>query len=407
MRALALALLLLGGCVPATGTIVEVQGPDGMASTAAGIATLELVVAHPSWCERWVQDTTASRMRADVTGRDLDKRPYDFYVAPSHQTDLTQPVYYAVLAYSSTGQLLGEATFGTHTFDKDKVYKHQARIGLFDAPARAAGGPKYVAGDGCVCVPGEPWLGTATGTGCDPLVITSFDRLVDTAGCELTPKGAPLPVPACDGQTYPNEPVDRQLPCYALDGNGACRVTMRHCADHDGQAWADECATADTDVMAPSATLCARYLACEQTACGDVTGCLVAAMGAPVAVTCTLRVNPATPMGQPVKPCPGGKWQATFPMQAAAACDAAVVQGVDQPPFVLGLTIAGMMAAQPVATACPLGLQIDSIDAPYPMAVPTGKTFDVIVGDRLARVTLNVALECPLGEPSLSCRLGP
>ena len=182
---------------------------------------------------------------------------------------------------------------------------------------------------------------------------------------------------------------------------------MRTCADHDGKAWTTECDTDSGDAMAPSATLCSRYLACEQTACGDVTGCLVAAMGAPLAVTCTLRVNPSTPPDQPIKPCDGTKWQTAFPGQSTANCDAAVVQGVDQPPFVLGLAVAGMMAAQPVASACPLGLEIDSIDAPYPMAVPSGKTFDVIVGDHVARVTLNVELSCPAGQPSLACRLGP
>ena len=66
----------------------------------------------------------------------------------------------------------------------------------------APGAPQYAASDGgCVCAPGEPWVGDGSGAGCDTRVITSFDRLIDTAGCELTPKGAPLPVPVCDGQT--------------------------------------------------------------------------------------------------------------------------------------------------------------------------------------------------------------
>ena len=47
--------LALAGCKPETGLIVEVQGTlGGGSTTAAGITKLDFVVAHPSWCERWV-----------------------------------------------------------------------------------------------------------------------------------------------------------------------------------------------------------------------------------------------------------------------------------------------------------------------------------------------------------------
>jgi hypothetical protein len=405
---LALALVMVAGCVPATGTILEVEGPMGTTSTAAGIATLELVVAYSSFCDRWVQDQSASRTKVSVAGRDLDKRPYEFLVAPSHQTDLTQPAYLAVLAYSATGELLGEATFGRHPFDKDKVYKHQARVRLFPASVRTPSGPKYVAGDGCVCVPGEPWLGTATGRGCDTRVITSLARLGDTAGCELTPTGAPLPVPVCDGQHYPNEPPDRALPCWAADGTGACRLKTRACADHDGQAWAEECVSDGGDFAMPAGSqLCARYLACEQTACGDVTGCFVQSLGTPQNVACTMRIDPATGMGQPIKPCTGASWRAAIPPAASQSCVGTVVQGTDQPPFTLGFAVAGGTTAQSTGTQCPLLFQIDNIDAPYPMAVPSGKIIDVVVGERLLHVYLNVVLACAGSEPSLVCHLAP
>jgi hypothetical protein len=404
-RAACLTLLVMTGCVPATGTILEVQGPMDMTSTAAGIATLELVVAYPSFCDRWVQDGSASRTRVNVAGRDLDKRPYDFLVAPSHQTDLAQPAYLAVLAYDANGLLLGEATFGEHPFDKDKVLKRQARVQLFDASVRKKGGPQYVTGDGCVCVPGEPWLGTATGQGCDQRVITSFDRLGDTAGCELVPKGAPLPVLACDGQQYRDEPTDRLLPCWASDGGGACRMTTRRCADHDGQAWAEECVTGGGDFALPAGSaLCSRYLACAQTACGDVTSCFSASLGMPINVTCMVRVDATSQPGDRIQPCTSTVWKGALPMMAGQSCVAAMVQGVAQPPYTVGLNSNG--AAQATVTTCPLVLEIDDIAVPYPMAVPA-QTVDLVVGDHLWRVTLEPVLGCNGPQPSLVCRFGP
>ena len=57
MRVTGCLLIVLGvvGCNQ-TGLLLEVGGPNGTTSTAAGIATLDFVVAHRSWCERWVSD---------------------------------------------------------------------------------------------------------------------------------------------------------------------------------------------------------------------------------------------------------------------------------------------------------------------------------------------------------------
>jgi hypothetical protein len=183
-------------------------------------------------------------------------------------------------------------------------------------------------------------------------------------------------------------------------------MKTRRCADHDGQAWAEECLTDDGDFMLPQdSTLCASYLKCQQLACGDVTGCFVAGF-TPQPVTCTVRIDATTTPGQPILPCGGvTNWRTSFPALPATSCVAAVVQGTQQPPFTVGLDVNGMASA--TATTCPLGLVIDNIDAPYPMAVPSGKTVDIIAGEHLLRATLNVELGCPNGRPTLECRLGP
>jgi hypothetical protein len=403
--------LVAAGCVPTTGLMVEVAGPSSTTSTAAGVATLDFVVAHPSWCERWVGDASANHTRVSVAGRDLTKEPYDFLIEASRQTDLSEPVYVSALAYGAGGQLLGEARFDSHPFAKDEVLQRRARIGLFGAAAQP-GGPKYVAGDGCVCVPGDPWIGTGTGTGCDPLVITSFARLGDTAGCELTPKGAPLPVPACDGQKYGDEPTNRDLPCWADDGNGVCRMTTRTCVDDGGVAYGAECATGGGDPAMPSGALCARYLGCEQSACGDVLGCFKSAFTAAQQdnVRCTLHLDPTTRPNEPIRPCPGGVWAAPLPvaMPATGTCLSALLEGVDQPPFTLSLTASptGANGGGPTATMCPTVLQVDAVDAPYPEAVPATTQLDVIVGEHLVHVALDVVLHQCAAEPSLVCTPG-
>ncbi len=398
--------LAIAGCAPQTGLMVEVQGPAGGAitSTAAGITKLDFVVAHPSWCERWVGVAPANRTTRDVTGRDLDKRPYEFLITPSHTTDLSQPLYAAALAYAADGSLVGEASFDAHPLANGEVLKRSAPIFLF-ADSKP-GAPQYVATDGsCVCTPGEPWIGDGSGSACDTRVITSFDRLIDTAGCELTPKGAPLPVPVCDGQQYMDEPGDRGLPCWNSDAQGACRVTTRHCADHDGVAYTEECNVGSGDTMLPADTaLCNRYRACEQTACGDVIGCVRGMFTQKAAIKCTLPIDPSTTPDQPIRPCPNGSWSAALPTATTGGttCLAAMLDGVEQPPYVLGLGVAGKMGPQVLASTCPNTLTVGKILAPYPDAVPN-KEFDLVSGEHLVHVTITVVRQCVDQQLSLVC----
>lgn len=402
------AALFLLGCTPQTGLLVEVAGPGGgITSVAAGVTTLDFVVAHPSYCERWIGDATANHTRINVKNRDLSKQPYDFLIKPTHQTDLSEPVYVAALAYADNGQLLGEASFGAHPLAQGQVLRRRARIALFGAAGRP-GGPKYVTSDGCVCVPGEPWVGTGSGTGCDLQVVTSFARLGDTAGCELVPKGAPLPVPACDGQLFGSELDSRALPCWADDGTGMCRVGSRACIDQLGEAYGSECSTSADAPALPSATLCARYRQCQQDPCGNLIACFERAFPTSRTVKCTLRVNPSTKPMEPIVPCAGGSWKTTLPGGPATgtACVAALIEGTAQPPFTIGFGAAMSMPmttdAQPIATACPTTLQVDQIDVPYPMALPARQTFEAVIGEELVHISLETVQACD-GSASLVC----
>ena len=399
----ALVVFAVGACTRETGLIVEVQGPAGTTSLEAGITKLDFVVAHPSWCERWVGVAPANHSARDVANRDLTKKPYDFLITPSHTTDLSEQLYAAALAYTADGRLVGEASFDAHALLHGEVLKRSASIFLF-ADSKP-GAPQYVSGDGCVCAPGEPWVGTGSGTDCDARVITSFDRLIDTAGCELTPKGAPLPVPVCDGQQYMSEPADRSLPCWNSDGQGSCRVAARQCADHNGVAYTEECNVGGGDTMLPAGTaLCDRYRACQQTACGDVIGCVRGMFTQKATIKCTLPIDPTSAPSQPIRPCPTGSWSAPLPTQGTGgtSCLAAMLDGVAQPPYHLGLAVAGKTGAQLLASACPNALVIDKIDAPYPDAVPD-KEFDLVTGEHLAHVTITVVRQCTDQLKSLVC----
>ena len=402
----ALVAAALAACTPDTGVLVTVQGPlGGGSSVEAGITKLDFVVAHPSWCERWVGVEPANHATRDVSGRELSKKPYEFLITPSHTTDLSEPMYVAALAYGADGTLLGEASFDAHPLAKDKVLKRSAQI--FQFRDTQPGAPQYVAADGaCVCAPGEPWVGNGSGSACDTRVLTSFDRLIDTAGCELTPKGAAPPVPVCDGQQFLDEPADRALPCWNSDDQGACRVTTRGCADHNGVAYTEECNVGSGDMMLPQGTaLCDRYLACEQTACGDVIGCVRSMFTQTAAVKCTLPIDPTTGPGEPIRPCPnGGSWSAALPTTTAGGtlCPAAMLDGVDQPPYVVGLAVAGKMAPQVLASTCPNTLVVQKIDAPYPEAVPN-KELDIVSGEHLLHVTLEVVRQCLDGQLGLVC----
>ncbi|MDB4965476.1 MAG: hypothetical protein JWN44_1165 [Myxococcales bacterium] len=405
MRLLALVVVVAGaGCAPETGLLLEVKGPDGTTSTAAGITKLDFVVAHPSWCDRWVGVEPAMHTSVDVAGRDLTKKPYLFRVNPSHTTDLGEYVYAAALAYGADGRLLGEASFDAHPLDHGNVLKRSSGIFLFNHTAQLAGGPNYVTSDGCVCTPGEPWIGTGSTTGCDSRVITSFDRLVATAGCELTPKGAPLPVPACDGQAYPGEATDRAMPCWGADAGGGCRMTARNCRDHDGVGFTEECNTGGTDALLPSVELCTRYLACEQDPCSDVAACFKSKFTQKANLRCRLPIDPTTMPGEKLKPCAGGSWKTALPASptSGTTCIAAMPDGVELPPYTLGFVVPMQTAVQATASSCPNNFGIESIDAPYPSAVPDSRELDIVMGEHLVHVTLQVVRSCT-GGASLTC----
>ena len=100
-----LVVVTTAGCVNETGLMLEVTGPGDRTSVAAGITKLDFVVAHPSWCDRWVGVEPAMHTTEDVSGRDLTKKPFEFRINPSHTTDLDEYVYAAALAYGSDGGL--------------------------------------------------------------------------------------------------------------------------------------------------------------------------------------------------------------------------------------------------------------------------------------------------------------
>src|SRR6267142_2184619 len=133
-------VFVTAGCVPETGLLLEVTGPGDKTSTAAGIAKLDFVVAHPSWCDRWVGVAPAMHTAVDVNGRDLTKKPYEFRVNPSHTTNLDESVYAAALAYGADGRLLGEASFDAHALAHGQVLKRSAGVFLFNHTAHIASG---------------------------------------------------------------------------------------------------------------------------------------------------------------------------------------------------------------------------------------------------------------------------
>ena len=398
--------LALAGCKRDTGLIVQVQGTlGGGSTTAAGITKLDFVVAHPSWCERWVGVEPANHTTRDVSGRDLAKKPYDLLITPSHTTDLSEQMYAAALAYGADGTLLGEASFDAHPLAQGEVLERKSEIFLFHDTK--PGAPQYVAGDGaCVCTPGEPWIGNASGAGCDTRVLPSFDRLIDTAGCELTPKGAPPPVPVCDGQQFLDEPADRNLPCWNTDAAGACRVAGRRCADHNGIAYTEECVVGTGDMMLPAGTaLCDRYRTCEASACSDVIGCVRSMFTQRATLRCTLPIDPTTGPGEAIRPCPNnGSWSATLPTQTTGTtmCQAAMLDGVQQPPFTIGFAVSGKTGPQLLASTCPHTLVVAKIEAPYPDAV-RDKEFDIVSGEHLVHVTMSVVRQCTDGQQALVC----
>ena len=160
-----------------------------------------------------------------------------------------------------------------------------------------------------------------------------------------------------------------------------------------------------TDTMLPQGTaLCDRYRACEQTACGDVIGCVRGMFTQKANVTCKLPIDPTTAPDEAIRPCANGSASTTLPTQTTAGtqCLAAMLDGVNQPPYHLGLLPMGQTAPRTLAAGCPNTLLIDKIDAPYPMAVPN-KEFDLVSGEHLVHVTIQVVRQCVDGALSLVC----
>jgi hypothetical protein len=389
-------LLLLSGCTNKVGFLLEVKTHQ-VSSIDRGVQKLELVMAQQSFCGRWVEDKSASHVTVDVSKRDLGKNPYTFLVEPVQATDIKAEVVPIVLARGAGGQLLGEAGFGAlHWSVTDGVRQYAATL-QFLSRGSQAGGPVYVADDGCVCLPGQPWMGTGSQSGCDPKVISSFDRLQDTKGCELPQGFQSLPI-ACDGQQYPNEVTDRQLPCFA-NVNGACRVDTRNCHDSDGYAYDQECVPDPAAPSLPDSTLCDAYLACERNPCGDLIGCFTQKT-TPEKHFCTLRI--ALTNDTAMHPCADGQWLATL-ATTADACPAAMLDGTHQPPFNIGFRVPNQTEVQPVGS-CPLQLAVDKIDADNYDQVPYSFQFFATIKNKLVLFHVDVVLGCQDAVPSLICQ---
>jgi hypothetical protein len=390
MRALMLALAL-GGCGDKTGLLLDVTAHSGT-SVQRGVAKLELLMAQPSWCDRWVEDKGASHTVVDVSGRDLTANPYTFLVEPVQATDIKAPVTALVLARDASGQVIGEAAFGQMMWGVGVVQRHRAAVDFLKRT-----GPSYVDDAGCACLPGQPWMGNGTQSGCDLNVITSFDRLQDTRQCEL-PAGAQALPQACDGQLYPGEAMERSMPCFAA-ANGTCRMGTRSCRDAGGFAYDEECVPADTDPALPDSTLCDAYLLCEKNPCGDLVGCFTQALPAQMH-TCHLRI--ALTDDGIMHPCADGEWATTL-LSTATSCTAALLNGTQQGVFTYGFRDANG-AVQPVAGECPLTFAVDKIDASSYDDVPYFfETFGT-VQNQLIRLHVNVDIGCLDGVPSLICQ---
>jgi hypothetical protein len=295
-----------------------------------------------------------------------------------------------VLALADDGHLLGVAAFDPHPFVYEEVAKYSARIALLDRRDAS-----YLASDGCVCVPGVPLIGTSSGTGCDQDLPPSFARLVDTAGCEL-PAGAALPIGVCDGQLYPGEKPNRDLPCFASTP-GACRAGHRICNDQGGRAYDRECVPDSSAPVLPSSALCDAYLGCEMIACADPGVCLQDSTPAHKQLRCTLPVNPDVVNGAS-GPCDGGNWSYTFDGLSGAACVGTMLDGMDQGPATIGWE-KDATTPDPVliSSLCPPTLVVSRLNA-KPGELPGQLNFALSLGDTVYDVTLSFEVVCN-GQP--------
>jgi hypothetical protein len=385
---LALACLLAAGCTNQTGIEVRVGAAAG-----ASVASLEFFVSHESYCERQVADPAiGAGTRVSVAGRDLHDKPYELLIHPTHFTNLEQPVLIIAVALDANGRPIGDANFGAHPFVRGEVNEYSADLGFFTRTDAS-----YVSADGCACIPGEPRVGNGSGVGCDLDVVPSFDRFLDTAGCELDPGRRDLTGPVCDGHLYLTEAADRRLPCYNA-GDGTCRVGLRNCADHDGFGYDAECVPQAGDPALPSGKLCDDYAGCEQNACGDLIGCFLGANTVAHNLTCKLFVS------DQLMPCSGGKWETIVPVTSAAtgaSCVAAMVEGRIQPPLTVGFKDPAATGSRTRSTLCPPTLVVESI-ATDP-ALPASMTLVMTVGDQVINVKLQIIRSCEQVTASLTC----
>jgi hypothetical protein len=391
----------LVSCAPKTGLILEVQGPTGTSTITAGVATLRLVSAHQSYCGRWVTTPELAAFTVDVHNRDLTEDPVTILLSPDTHTDLDAPVRAQVLALDASGQLIGVAGFSAEPFKYEEVRTYAARIALLGRGARSDG-PKYVADDGCVCIPGLPYIGTSTGMGCDQKLPPSLDDYISTAGCEL-PAGASLPVGICDGQLYPGERANRELPCYAAR-NGACRIGQRICNDQFGRGYDRECSASDPALTLPSTALCDATLTCERVACGDPLACLKTSALTHKVVHCKLPLG-ADPLNGAAQPCNGGSWSFTVsgaPM--GSACVAAMLDGTRVGPITLGWKKDGVADPQVTSAQCPPTVFVSAVDVATPAAAVGSYALTVSIGDQIYDVELEVDAVCPMGGEARNFR---
>lgn len=394
------ALSLLAGCSAETGMVLEASGPDGVTSVTAGISWLEFYAARPSGCGRWVEDGATTHTTARVRGRDLDREPYNLLVKPAAKANLAEPVLFVGVARSEDRQLLGDAAFGALNFRLHQVLRRQARIELHArATASPSDRPKYAADDGCLCLPGRPWLASGSGQGCDLGVPPSYDRLSDPA-CQLAGYQPPIE-PVCDGQLYPGELRNRRLPCFTRGSSNRCLVQPLRCQDSDGIAYADAC-QAQGDGVPADASLCDAFSSCEQTACSDVIGCFKRSFPRGPAFTCTLRIDDSTARGAPLRPCPGGEWRA--PLGGGTGdCLSVILDGVGQPPFTLGFADGNGSDPLLIAATCPPTLLVTRIAAASPAEAPATFDFQAVLANHVVSVHMVIVSGgCGVGS-SLAC----
>ena len=402
----------LAGCAPATG--VHRRGAGAARRRArrrqAGIAKLDFVVAHQSFCERWVgvdagQRTARATSAAAISTKQAVRVPHH---AVAHDRSRRADVRRRAGLRRRRAASLGEASFDAHPFAHGKVLKRQSQIFLF-ADSKP-GGPQYVSGDGCVCAPGEPWVGNGSGTDCDTRVITSFDRLIDTAGCELTPKGAPLPVPVCDGQLYMDEPADRALPCWASDDQSVCRVDdapLRRSRTASPTPRSATSTARDTMLPADSAlcTQLPRLRADGLRRRHRLLARHVHADGEPQ-VHAADRSDDGAECSR-FAPAPTARGRAALPTAAtgATACPAAMLDGVEQPPYRARLRRRRQDGRAGAGDGLPehAGRSTRST-----RPIPTrcrDKEFDLVIGEHLTHVSITVVRECT-GHGALAGMLG-